>query len=310
MDLLRRIDFANMALLLMLLACACASPGKGLKQERLPVVATIFPVADLVRNVGGAHVSVSTLLPAGASPHTFDPKPTQVRLVAEARIFFEIGAGLEQWSGKIARASGNRNLDVVQLSDGLELLCSPDGRRCETELSHTGSVPNPHVWLDPQNAIRMVERIACSLSKVDPEHAAAYEANAAAYGQDLQILDEEIRSAVERFSTRRYVAFHSAWIYFAHRYGLQAMGIIEESPGKEATPKHLKGIIDVVRSHGVAVIFAEPQLNSKEAEVIARESGAQIAFLDPLGGEDVEGRDSYLNLMRYNLSEMERTLGE
>jgi zinc transport system substrate-binding protein len=307
--MLRALRGTALLILLLGLAGAC-TPGKADREEgAIPVVATIFPVADLVRNVGGEHVSVSVLLPAGASPHTFDPTPGQVRRVADAKAFFEIGAGLEYWSDRVARASGNRDLRVVTLSNGLDLLCSPGGHGCEHGHAHAEHAPNPHVWLDPHHAIRMVESIASALAGIDPDRASDYRQNADAYARDLRNLDKAIRESVDTFHFKRYVAFHSAWVYFAHRYGLEPAGIIEESPGKEATPKHLEGIIATIRAQGIPVVFAETQLNPKEAEVIAREAGVEIALLDPLGGENVEGRDSYLSLMRYNLGEMQRTLG-
>ncbi len=292
-----------------MLATSCGSGGSSRGDGPIPVVATIFPVADLVRNVGGERVSVTILLPPGASPHTFDPKPSQVRDVSEAHVFFQIGAGLEQWSERIAFAAGNREMEIVSLSDGLELLCSSGHRQCEHDPGHVHGGANPHVWLDPLYAVQMVERIAAVLSRVDVAGASVYRKNADAYIRDLQSLDVTIRETVSGFAGRRYVAFHPAWAYFSKRYGLEAVGIIEEAPGKEATPRHLEGIVSAIRSYGIPAVFVEPQLNPKEAEVIAEETGTGVVFLDPLGGEGLEGRDSYLALMLYNLREMEKVLG-
>ncbi len=288
------------------LAGGCGSGGSRNGEGPIPIVATIFPVADLVRNVGGELVFVTVFLPPGASPHTFDPRPSQIRDISEARVFFQIGAGLEQWSERIAFAAGNPEMEIISLSDGLELICSSGHNNC----GHDHGGANPHVWLDPAYAMQMVERVASTLSKIDSAGAPAYRKNAQAYILELQALDETIRETVSGFDGRRYIAFHPAWAYFSKRYGLEAAGIIEETPGKEATPRHLERIVAAIRSHGIRVVFAEPQLNPKEAEVIARETGAGVAFLDPLGGERLEGRDSYLALMRYNLREMEKVLGK
>ena len=230
-------------------------------------------------------------------------------MVSKARVFFQIGAGLEQWSERVAFAAGNREMNVVSLSDGMELLGStghPD-RRDDSGHAHRGA--NPHVWLDPVYAMQMVERVASALSQADPAGAPIYRKNARAYSLELESLDEMIRDTVSGFARRRYVAFHPAWAYFSKRYGLEAVGIIEETPGREATPQHLEGIVAAIRAYGISAVFAEPQLHPKEAEVIAQETRVGVAFLDPLGGEGLEGRDSYLALMRYNLWEMEKVLG-
>lgn len=278
-------------------------------QEPLPVVTSIFPVADLVRNVGREHVSVTVLLPAGASPHTFDPRPSQVRQVAEARILFEIGAGLEAWADKLATASGNPNLQVVHLSEGIPLIGASGDPPSPAGHDHRDAHVNPHIWLDPLNAVSMVKTIAFALAEADPARESVYLENALSYTGDLVALHEEIRCSVDALATRRYVAFHPAWTYFAERYGLEPAGIIEESPGREPSPKHLERIISAIRSYGIPVVFAEPQLNPKAASVIAEEAAVELLFLDPLGGEALNGRDSYLALMRHNLSLMVRAMG-
>ncbi len=274
----------------------------------MPIVATIFPVADWVRNVAGDRASVTVLLPPGASPHTFDPKPSRIREISRARVFFQIGAGLELWAGRVVQAAGNRRLEVVRLADGMDLLCSGDEDHCMNDPEDPDHA-NPHVWLDPLYAEKMVRRIAEVLSGIDPAGADSYHANADAYVGQLRSLDTDIRETVAAFAVKKYVAFHPAWAYFSKRYGLEPVGIIEESPGKEATPAHLEKIVSAVREYGIPAVFAEFQLNPKAAEVIARETGARVAFLDPLGGKGLKGRDSYLALMRYNVREMEKVLG-
>jgi zinc transport system substrate-binding protein len=307
--LLELLDLRRSVVLVSVLIAGCLLSGWVSADETIPVVASIFPVTDLVRNVGGELVSVTTLLPPGASPHTFDPKPSQVRNVSEARVVFEIGAGLEIWADKLARASGNRDLRIVPLSEGIHLLGPGDGYGRGVRQQATPHA-NPHIWLDPVHAISMVKRIASVLAEMDRAHETIYFRNAIDYILEILIFHEEARRTIDDFRTKKYVALHPAWAYFANRYGLQPAGIIEESPGKEPTPKHLEKIIAALRRYGIPAVFAEPQLNPKAAEVISKETGAEIVLLDPLGGENIEGRDSYLNLMRYNLSEMKRVLGD
>ncbi len=287
-------------------ACLLAAllPASGVaRAATLTLVASIAPVADLVRQVGGTRVVVRTLLPPGASTHTFEATPAAVKEFVGARLFFQVGAGLEAWAGKLVKAAGG--VETVTLSQGMELI-RPGERAGASHAGHDHSAGNPHVWLDPLLALRMVGGIERALTAADPAGAAVYRANAEAYGARLRELDDEIRRAVSAFRTRSFVTFHPAWDYFARRYGLVQAGVIEESPGREPTPRQLAAIVAVIRAAGVRAVFAEPQLNPKPAEVIAREAGVKVVILDPEGG--LPGRETYLDLMHWNLSRMREAM--
>ena len=288
-------------------------PAVGLGAE-LPVVASIFPVTDLVRQVGGDRVTVTTLMPAGASPHTFEPKPSLVRKIAAARIFFMVGAGLEFWARNFIRASAAQ-IQTVELSAGMPLIGLGDHAGNHKDEAAAGHAPahrapaedqerfaNPHVWLDPLLAIEMVGRIESALKAADPAAAEVYAARARAYIDALERLHREIQSTVARFTRREYVAFHPAWDYFARRYGLKPVGIIETAPGSQPNPRQIGNIVAQIKSHGLRAVFAEPQLNPRIAEIIARQAGVQLLILDPIGGEDLPGRGTYIDLMHYNLN--------
>ena len=150
-------------------------------------------------------------------------------------------------------------------------------------------------------------RIAEALIKIDPEHRPAYEANLGRYLAELDGLNQEIANKVAGFRLREYVCFHPAFPYFARRYGLKEVGVIELAPGREPTPRHIQKIVQAIRKYGVRVVFAEPQLSHRVAAVIAREAGAKVLILDPLGGQPPYGTD-YLKLMRYNLSVLEQAM--
>ena len=121
----------------------------------------------------------------------------------------------------------------------------------------------------------------------------------------MDILHKEISDKVKTFKIKEYVTFHPAWNYFSKRYGLSVAGVIEESPGREPSPKHIARIIREVKRITSKVVFAEPQFNPAIAAVVAKEAGAKVLFLDPIGGSNIKGRDTYLGLMRYNLSVIE-----
>ena len=265
------------------------------------VVATIFPVADMVRQIGGELVDVATLLPAGASPHTFEPTPDQVRTVAQATVFVEIGAGLDTWAGKL-KAARSGPLTVVTLTVGLPLL----GATPERGEPHGG---DPHVWLDPV-LVRdhLVPAIARGLSQADPSHQVEFQRGAAGFQTALTQLDADIRATLAPAVNRNYVAFHSAWRYFGQRYDLHEVAVVEGFPGKEASALEVAGVVDKARAAHVRVVLMEPQFNPRMAEQIAHEIGAQVLLVDPLGGPGLSDRSHYLELLRYNLQVFAKAL--
>lgn len=265
---------------------------------RLKVVASIAPLADFVREVGKNKVDVLLLLPPGASPHSYEPLPGTLRGISKAKIFVRIGAGLEFWAERLMSAAAP-NITTVTCSEGVKLI---RGKGHDHALSNV----NPHIWLDPVICMKIVRKIAAALVSADPVNASFYRTNADAYISRLAALDREIAKTVKTFRTRDYVTFHPAWEYFARRYGLKVAGVIEEAPGKMPSPRHIQKILDEVRKMKTRVIFAEPQFSPRIAEAIAQDVGAQVLMLDPLGGE--KGRETYITLMKYNISVMEKAM--
>jgi len=280
--------------LVALLVLATATGAAATDGSRLLVAASINPVADFVRAVGDDFVNVITLVPPGASPHTYELKPSQVAEVSRARLLVLNGGGLEYWAKRLVQAVGGSKLVVVDTSAGIPLL---------DEGAHGA---NPHVWLDVRQAMAQVRRIRDALVEVDAAHAAAYKTNAAAYLAQLEKLDTEIAAQVSRWKQRQFIAFHPAWAYFARRYGLEQAAVIERFPGREPSPADVARVVDVARRIGARAIFAEPQFSSKAADVIARESGARVVLLDPLGATLKHG--GYVELMRYNVAQMAKAL--
>lgn len=291
------------------------STGAGTKRNTgkkpLSIVASIAPVADFIRQVGGERVEITLLLPPGADPHTFEPTPKLQFALAKAGIFIKIGGGIELWADRIVAGAGKKSLKTVSLIEGLKLI--PYNREKQRYKPYSGDnhITNlregrgdPHVWLDPIIVVSMVKRIAEAMSDMDPAGAPQYFKRAKAYAEELWRLDEEIKARVSKFSTRDFITFHNSWNYFARRYGLHLAGVIEEAPGREPGPRKLAEIIRKIKDLKTKVLFAEPQLSQRIARAVAAESGARILILDPLGG--LPGRGSYLEMMRYNISIMEK----
>ncbi len=281
---------------------------------RIPVAASILPLGDFCQKIGGERVRVQVLIPPGASPHVFEPTPSAVAQALAARLFVYVGGGLDPWAERLLKSQAAKNLRGVEAVWGLELIQGVEEQNhqhrdpggvgksyLEHEEHHMGG--NPHVWLDPVLVQDICRRVGQALMELDPLHRQVYEANLAAYVKELEKLHQEISAQVQTFRRREYVCFHPAFAYFARRYHLREAGVIELSPGREPTPRQIQRIVQAIRFSGVKAVFAEPQLNPRVAEVIAKEAGAKVVLLDPLGGVPPYGGD-YLALMRHNLSNM------
>lgn len=300
--------------------------------DKLPVVASILPLGDFCNQIGGDRVEVQVLVPPGASPHTFEPSPSLVARAAQARVFVYIGAGMEPWAERLLASKGAPHLAVVEATHGVSLIQEVEAHAHEEKAQSghllgkeaqersTGIVPgekadhhhgvgNPHVWLDPVIAQDISRSICRAFIQVDPEHETFYQGNLSRFLGQLQELHRDIEKSVSGFKIREYVCFHPAWTYFSNRYGLREVGVIEPSPGREPAPRHIQRIVNAIRKYKIEVIFAEPQLSPRVAEVIAKEAGVKVLMLDPLGGRPPYGSD-YLKMMRYNLSALEKAMGK
>ncbi len=299
-------------------APAGAAPPAG----KLLVAATIVPLGDFCRQIGRDLVQVQVLIPPGASPHLFEPAPSVMARASQARVFVYIGAGLEPWAARLLRSRGSKDLVVVEAAQGIPLL-GMDEHHHDHEAAgaqgHTGKHPdkagahethlsgNPHIWLDPVLAQEIAGKIAGALIQADPGHRVQYEANLKDYQAKLAALDREIQQQAQTWRLRDYVSFHPSFAYFARRYNLHEVGTIEAAPGREPTPRHLKNLVAAIRHYGIKVVFAEPQLNPRVAEVIAQEAGVKVLRLDPMGGAPPYG-SNYVQLMRANLAALDEAL--
>ena len=303
--LLRRIFCHPLLLLGVMLFFSTPAGGRA---ADLSVVASILPLGDFCRNLGGEQAEVQVLIPPGASPHVFEPSPATVAQAMESRVLVYVGAGLDPWMGRLLKTQRAAKQGVVEAVAGIPLIQDVGNHGHEAhgakehgeEEHHHHEGGNPHVWLDPVLAQDICRRIAQAFIQADPEHQEHYERRLRAYLGKLGELHQEITEKVATFRQRDYVTFHPAFAYFARRYGLREIGVIAAAPGREPSPRHLQKIITAIKNTGVKAVFAEPQLNPRVAEVIAQEAGVKVLFLDPLGGRPPYGHD-YLKLMRHNL---------
>lgn len=284
---------AGALLLLFLLLIACRQQEK--TDDRLIIAASIAPLADFCRQVGGERVSVFTVVPSGANPHTFELDPQLLLKIGGARLLVLNGLGLEYWAEKVADNYSSSALQVLTVSQGIPVLQDED---------HAEG--NPHVWLDPLHAARQVEMITEELMRLDPSQAQAYRDRSDRYQKVLHDLDEEISREIAGWKERRFICFHPSWNYFSERYHLDQAAVIEKRPGFEPSPSEAAEIIGLAKRLQVRAIFAEQQFPLKITEMIAAESGARVLVLDPIGF-DREGY-SYVSLLRTNVAQMAKAL--
>lgn len=300
------------ASLLIVLVVACLSNievASG-SAKSLSVVVSVFPLALIVRELGGERIGVDTLVPPGASPHTFEPVPGDLAMLQRARYFIRVGGGLDGWSSSLLGAAP-ASLETVTLLTvpGLKPLGGENKRKSHHWHSRENEGYDPHFWLDPVRVRDVViPLIARRLIDADSENRAYYEASAKDFQQRLTVLDGRIRNELDRVKTRKYVAFHNAWRYFADRYHLEEVAVVQEFAGEEPTPKDVANLVRGARAAGISKILVEPQLNPRVAQNIASEFGADTVVVDPLGDPDDPARSTYEQLMLFNARAFARAL--
>lgn len=273
------------------------------------VVATIEPLAMLLREIGGDRIEIAVLVPPGASPHTFEPQPSDVTALARASLLVEVGAGLDTWVRGLAGAASPAPARVT-VADAPDLdLLPASGSHAPADRDASGARFDPHFWLDPVRVRdAVVPALTAALVRNDPEGRSGYEARADAFREQLRVLDEDVRRTLAGHATR-FVAFHGGWRYFAARYGLEEVGVVEEAPGEEPAPRALAELVRRARAAQVPAILVEPQLSPRVAKVLAAEFGASTILVDPNGDPSDPERSTYAALMRWNARAFARALG-
>ena len=251
--------------------------------DKIGIIVTIPPQAEFAGKVGGENVDVTIMVPPGASPHTYEPTPSQIAEVARAEMYAEVGSGIDfelAWMDRLT--AQNDDMLIVDCSQGIQLIEMAATHEDEGE-DHAHDTPDPHIWMSPLNAGVMVQNICEGLAQVDPSNRAYYEANRDAYLQSLSQLDQDIRDGLSGVTNRTFMVYHPAFGYFAEAYDLTMLPIEEE--GKEPTAAGLANLIDQAKEHNIQVIFASPQFNPQSAEVIADEIGGSVVFIDALASD-------------------------
>lgn len=246
--------------------------------DRLSVFVSIVPQRFFVRQIGKELVDVHAMVPPGADPHTYEPKPRQMVSLAAARLYFAIGIEFE--AARLKKIlSTNPQIKVVHTDEGIQKISMTEGdHHGEDQHDHSGF--DPHIWLSPPLVMMQARTILNALGEADPVNRSYYEANFKAFMAELVDLDADLKKIFADRQGLRFMVFHPSWGYFARSYGLVQVPI--EIEGKSPKPAQLAGLIENARENNIKIIFVQPQFSSKSAELIAREIGGEVAFVDAL----------------------------
>ncbi len=277
--------------------------------DKIRVVATTHNLADFASQIIGNDAEIYAVAASGRDIHFIQPTPRDVLKVKKAEVFIHTGLDLEAWRDPLLNAAGNvRFLEdrrwKIDTSQGITLLEVPDSlSRSEGDIHAFG---NPHYWTDPENARKMVARIAVKLAGLYPERAGTIQKNAAALEAVLSAKLAEWSRRLAPFRGTSIITYHKSWPYFSERFGFEIAGYIEPKPGIPPTAKHLSALIQAGREKQVKLVINEAFQERRAADKVAREIGAVRVTLYQSAGEG--GSKSYVEMMDKNVALIEQAL--
>jgi zinc transport system substrate-binding protein len=293
----------TIAILAILSSCKPANKLADTGQKKIKVVTTLFPLYDMAKKIGADKAEVSLLLPPGVEAHSFEPKPKDVVKIDETDIFVYTGKFMEPWAEGIIKSTVNKNLIVVDASQGTKMILG---------VFHDADEPagsrDPHIWLDFDNAKTMVRNIARAFQSKDSVNKSFYEQKAADYVHKLSELDSAYKTTLAVCKGKEIVyAGHYAFGYLANRYGLKYLAAQGVSPDAEPTAKDLVNLVMHIKKDKVEYVFYEELTSPKIAETIAGETKAKLLLLNAahnLAKDDIEKGVSFFDILKRDLDNL------
>lgn len=316
--------------------------------DKLQIYTTIYPLQYFTERIGGDFVSTENLVPPGADAHNVEVTTKTMINVAEGDAFIYTGTGVEGFADAIMKSLENEEVTIVNSTEKVSFIGATethehhehaDEEHAEENHSeetaeehgaheehedheahdehedHEGHVhtsdKDPHVWLDPIRSITIAENIKNALVKMKPEQKQEFEDNFSTLRAELEDLDKEFKSMVDRSKTKTFVVSHSAYGYWQDVYGLQQIGISGLSPTNEPSQKQLSTIIDLVQDNGLKYVFFEQNLENKVAEIVKNETGTEaltLHNLEAITDENIQNSEDYFVIMRENIQVLEQAL--
>ncbi|MBS7540033.1 metal ABC transporter substrate-binding protein [Ancylobacter lacus] len=307
------------------LALAHPAAAQDAASARLPVVATFSILGDIVKQVGGDRIAVTTLVGPNGDTHVYQPTPNDAKAVAGAKLVFENGLGLEGWMPRLVKASGSK-AELVVVTEGVtpryrtaeepqdddEAEAGHDHGKKAADKGHDHGPLDPHAWQNVANVEIYAANIRDALIAADPAGTDAYKAQAAAYIEKLKALDVEVRAAMATIpqNQRRIITSHDAFGYFGDAYGLKLLAPQGVSTESEASAKDVGRIIRQIKAEKIPAVFLENISDPRLADRIAKESGAKVGgtlYSDALS-DDKGPASTYIDMIQYNVRELSSAL--
>ncbi|WP_024276348.1 metal ABC transporter substrate-binding protein [Hyphomicrobium sp. 802] len=291
---------SNLVLGLLVSSGVAAGFSAAASAKTLNTVASFTVLADVVKQVGGDHVNVKSLVPPNGDPHEFEPSPDDAKSLKEADITFISGEGLEGWFEKLVTASGYNGKPIV-VSNGIKTrTMEEDGK----------TVTDPHVWNSPVNVKVWVVNIEKALASADPSDAADFKANARAYSEKLDALNTYAKSVLETVpkDRRKILTSHDAFGYFGREYGVTFLSPIGLSTETEASAADVAKLIDQIKAEKVKTYFFENSNDSRLVKQIAKATGAQPGgelYVESLSKADGPA-PTYAKMFHYNVDQLSK----
>lgn len=252
-------------------------------EERITVAVSIVPQETFVKAVAGELVDVITMIPPGNSPANYQPTPKQMTKFSESQVYFSIGVPTEEANILPKAEDLNRNIKIVSLDDKVGEVYE---HRALKGCGCCAGKKDPHIWLSPKRVKVMIEVIKDELISLDQDNKSTYEKNADTYIAKLDMVDQEIKEALDEFKGQSFIIFHPAFGYFADDYGLKMVTI--EGQGKKGTAVKVQEVIDFAKKENIKFVLYQEEFDSQQAETIANEIGGEVVKVAPLAPNYIE----------------------
>lgn len=250
--------------------------------EKIEVATTINPIDQIVKIVGGDLVETWKIVPEGADGHNFEPTIKDMGKLTEVDFLFINGLEMEPWVDKAVENSGNSDLKLINLSEGVDLIDLDEVDEHEDEEGDEHGDFDPHIWLSLESLTIMAEQVKTELSAVLPEGAEIFENNYNDFIEEVNVLKEEYFEKFKEHEGKAFVTGHAAFGYMTRELGLVQRSIEGPFQEGEPTPKSLEDLINFVNDEGITTIFLEDNASPKVSETLARETGGKTVAMNPL----------------------------
>ncbi len=289
-----RISTISIIIILLVVAFAGCFENNEEDEGLINVIVTLPPQIEMVEAVGGDKIKVTVMVPTGKSPHSYEPVPSQIKAVANAKAYFKIGTNIEfELNYLDFLVEKNDNMKVFDCSAGITLLEMGEYKHEHGQDTYnfrgardSDEGMDPHIWLSPSNAKTMVQNIYNGLVQVDLENEKYYKDNMEKYMSDLNELINDTHEKLDQYAKNEFLIYHPSWGYFCFEFNLIQLAIEEE--GKQPGPAGVAKIIDQAKEHNITLIFVSPQFDESNAEYIAREIDGKVDTIDPLASNYIE----------------------